>query len=254
MLVVNVEQGSRQWEHLRLGIATGSAFGKIVTPSKLQYAAGAKAYLHDLLAEWATGHAFEEFKSHWAERGIGLEPQARQALSFKIDADIHSVGFVYRDDEKLVGCSPDGFVHDDDGNPVAGVELKCPAAKTHIGYMLDPASLAKEYKMQVHGGLWVTQLPVWHLMSFYPGMPAVVIRVEPDEKVQNAFDNFIPEFLDQLKRGRAKLLEMGVKPRLTDETPEWALPSVDGLDQASLDRAMMREAPFTVADQQGLGE
>lgn len=231
MIIVDCVQGSIRWKRHRLGVATSSGFSKIVTPKRLTMGRGADTYLLELLAEWVTGHELEPWVSPWAERGLRLEPEARRFLAFELGREIEEVGFIYRDEERLTGCSPDGLIMDADGEPAEGAEIKCPAAKTHIGNMLDPDEFVQEYRLQVQGGLWVTGLPRWTICSYFPGLPPVLVRVEPEDEVQAALDQNMGEFLARLRALRTKLMEMGVEPKLGDpeDTPEWALPSVDGI-------------------------
>ena len=113
----------RAWIEARLGIPTASEFSKIVTPGG-KLSASRDEYIGTLLAEWALGEQDAEFQSEWAERGKLLEPEARDYYRFHRDADVATVGFVYRDDARSVGCSPDGIVGGD-----GLLELKCPKAR-----------------------------------------------------------------------------------------------------------------------------
>jgi hypothetical protein len=247
VIAVDCEQGSWTWKACRLAIPTASEFARIVTPKQLKPGTGADTYLTELLAEWATGQEASEWVSPWAERGKELEPEARRFMALALGQEIRQVGFIYRDDERLCGCSPDGLGYDA-GVLDAGVELKCPAAKTHIRYMLRPGALVDDYLMQIQGGLWVTDLPRWHVCSYHPGLPPVLVEVTPDDEVMDALDRYVPAFTERLKELREKLREMGVEPRLSepDDVPEWALPSVDiaPLDDTEMERfeALRRQA------------
>lgn len=232
MIVLDVEQGSIEWTQARLGIATSSEFDRVVTPSRLEYASKASTYLMELLAEWVTGKELETWTSKWAERGHDLEPEARDAYAFERGAKVESVGFIYRDEERLCGCSPDGLVEED-----GGLELKCPSAKWHITYLIRPEEFVEKHRMQVQGGLWVTGRSWWDLMSYYPGLPPVIEQVRPDPKVQKALDEHLgKEFLARLRALRKKLRDMGIDPRLDPDPtvlPEWAHPSVDHLQETA---------------------
>src|SRR5690606_22020949 len=105
---------------------------------------------------------------------------------------LQQVGFCTRMDE-IVGCSPDSLILDDSGNYIAGLEIKCPAPATHVGYVLDD-QLPDEYKQQVHGGMAVTGLNEWHFWSYFPGMQPfhkVVRRDAYTEKLSAALDEFV---------------------------------------------------------------
>ena len=64
----------------------------------------------ELLAEWALGEELTDFQSEWMERGQDLEADAFRYYAFHADAEPVKVGFVYRDEGRSVGASPDGLV------------------------------------------------------------------------------------------------------------------------------------------------
>ena len=50
------------------------------------------------------------FESDWMERGKMLEPEAFAYYDIQTDSNPLKVGFIYRDEGRMVGCSPDGLV------------------------------------------------------------------------------------------------------------------------------------------------
>lgn len=199
MIAHKCPQGSDEWLQLRLGIPTASEFDRIVTPKELRPAAAAKKYLHQKLAEWMYGAPLEAFVSPWMERGQALEFEAVRYYEMERDTQTTAVGLVTTDDG-MIGASPDRLVGD------AGLlEQKCPALETHVGYMLDPASLVAEYRVQVQGQLWVCAREWCDMQSYYPGFPSVVVRVQRDEKVIAALALHIPVFVATMLECRAKL-------------------------------------------------
>ena len=215
MRIIDCEQGSREWVEARLGIPTASEFSRIVTATG-KLSAQRDKYRAKLLAEWVTGEPYDEVPDNsYMERGKALEPQARAFYAFHADADVREVGFVGRrvsmadiqDPEAIhVGCSPDGLVGDE-----GGLELKVPLEHTHINYLaLDGMPTA--YIPQVQGCLWVTGRAWWDFLSYAPGLPPVLIRVEPDAKYQAALDDHMPTFHAELMAGRERLREKGVTP------------------------------------------
>ena len=128
--VDDVQQGTLTWLECRLGIPTASQFSKIVTPSG-KLSSARDGYMAQLLAEWALGAQVDDFLgTEWTERGKVLEPEARAYYSFQRDVEARTVGFVYKDEGKFVGCSPDGLVGQD-----GCLELKCPKAGTHLMWL-----------------------------------------------------------------------------------------------------------------------
>ena len=204
MIVLDVEQGSRAWVEARLGVPTASEFSRIVTPGG-KLSASRSDYLGDLLGEWALGEPAQDFQSDWMEWGKEVEPDARNYYAFHRDIEVATVGFVYRDETRMSGCSPDGLAGG------GGLELKCPKAGKHLRW-LSIGKIPREHVTQVQGQLWVTGLPWVDFMSYYPGLPPLVVRAEPDEALQRAFDEAIPVFVEEVLRGRQNLRELGVEP------------------------------------------
>lgn len=198
IVVPNLEQGSAAWIKTRLGVLTASRAELLVTPTG-KLSSQRERLLNELAFESLIGEPADEFKGNfWTERGKELEDEAASYFAVVTDLDPKAVGFVYRDESKTCGCSPDMLVPDADGNWVAGVELKCPKGSTHIGYL---RNLDKDpYIQQVQFSLWVTQLPAWYFMSYYPGLRPVLKRHEPDPAWQSAFDEHVLTFLAELQQ------------------------------------------------------
>ena len=206
MIVNHCTQGSQEWHECRLGIPTASQFKKIITPSG-KPSGSADGYLAELLAEWALGETVSDFAgTEWTERGQVLEPEARAYYSFNRDLDVDTVGFIYRDEARMSGCSPDGMVGTD-----GMLELKCPSAGKHLLW-LSREGVPPEHQMQVQGALWITGREWIDWMSFFPMLPQVIVRVLPDTKIQSALDVAVPIFVEQLLAGRERLLKLGVQP------------------------------------------
>lgn len=206
MITLALEQGSPEWLEARLAIPTASRFGDIIQPKKLQYSTSAAGYVAELLAEWATGYPIEKGSTQAMERGTGMEDQARAWLEMQQDYEVAPCGFVLRSDRK-VGGSPDGLVGEQ-----GGAEIKCPMVHTHIGYLINPDSLADKYRAQVQGYLYLTDRQWWDVVSYHPTLPKVLQRIERDEDFQGALHRMLGRFLGELEEGRHKLIEMGVRP------------------------------------------
>ena len=227
MTVLECEQGGAEWQAARLGIPTASCFGRILTPGGA-LSKSRDRYLAELLAEWALGEPIEDWDSEWVARGRILEPQARDYYAFQSDVEPRTVGFCYLPlrelhgplprfdhippagasigDEAAVGASPDGLVGDD-----GGLELKVPSAPNHLLYLAGGVVPSK-YAPQVQGCLWVTGRKWWDWMSYHPDLPALIVRVAPDPKYQDALTDLLPAFHAELMAGRQSLIEKGVEP------------------------------------------
>jgi hypothetical protein len=187
-------QGSAEWIQTRLGVFTASQAAKLLTPT-LKLSSQRKSLIATLAAERVLGEPVDDFGgTYWVDRGAALEQEAAAYFSLQTGLDYHAVGFVYRDESRDCGCSPDGLILDA-GEPVAGLELKCPKASTHVQYLLDDKP---QYQAQVQFSLWVTGLPRWYFMSYYPGLRPMLQTVEPDPAWQDAFSEHVPTVLSDL--------------------------------------------------------
>ena len=210
MIIHPAEQGSAAWTEARLGIPTASQFSRIITPGG-KLSSARDAYLAELLAEWALGETTAEFMgTDWTERGHLLEAEARAGYGLLRDADVTAVGVCYKDEDRMVAASPDGLVGDD-----GLLELKVPKASTHLLWLAHGV-LPKAHVLQVQGQLWVTGCEWADFMSYHPGLPPFLVRVEANEKIQNAFDWHIPLFLSDLILGRVNLTQLGVERWMVD--------------------------------------
>jgi exodeoxyribonuclease (lambda-induced) len=126
-----------------------------------------------------------------------MEDEARKYYALVSDAVVQRVGFVTLDNGKA-GASPDGFVGED-----GGVELKCPAAHTHVGYLLDPSSLVWEYRGQVQGNLYITGRKWWDLVAY--NLPSIVERVRPDDEYQDRLHKVLTAFIANLDEMKDRL-------------------------------------------------
>jgi hypothetical protein len=198
--IIDCKQGTLEWLQARRGIPTASQFDRILTPKTMKLSAAADDYICELIGDMLrlTPPAAEGYLSPAVQHGIETEAEARRWYSLEADADVQQVGFVLSDDGRF-GCSPDGLVGDD-----GGLELKCPQPKHQIKYLL-AGTLPDEYRAQVHGSLIVTGRAYWSFASYCPGLPPLLLRIEPDEytaRLREALDQFHTRFQAMLAKFR----------------------------------------------------
>lgn len=202
MIISEHEQGSELWHKDRAGIPTASEFGKIITPGGVA-SKSADTYMNTLLAEWYLNKPVDnDFQSDWMKRGNDIEDEARITYVFRTDRVSVPVGFCFRDEQKLVGCSPDGLVGEDGLN-----EFKCPKANTMISYILSN-KLPDKYKPQVQGQLWVTGRDWCDFMAYHPDMRSVLIRVNRDDQYIRKMHLLVNEFIELMLEKREELKTM----------------------------------------------
>lgn len=188
MRIINCVQGTPEWISARIGVATASCFGKLITPAKGDYSAQASDYEDMIVAEILTGESQEEFAgTFYTERGKELEPEAVAYYELELGLDVTHGGFV-TNDTGTYGASPDGFAGTE-----GLIEIKCLGGKAHVGVVLDPSNAVK-HRPQIQGQLLVTGRKWVDNLFYHPKLPRRIIRVERDEeyiaKLETALDTF----------------------------------------------------------------
>lgn len=204
MKIHHVEQGSAEWFHLRLGIPTASNFHNIITPKTGQFSKSSRKYAYRLIAEKLLNAPTDSIEGQqWMDRGKELEPHAVKQYEFLNDVETEKVGFI-TNDACTIGASPDRLVK---GKPV-GVEIKCPAPHTHIGYLLD--GQADEYRPQVQGQLYVGEFERVDFYSYHPRMPACPLTTTRDEPYIKLIVAALEAFNDQMAEMLARAQSLGI--------------------------------------------
>lgn len=231
MQIIDCEQGTAEWFEARKGIPTASEFSTVMAEGKEgllpaaimdamvksgcsaeQLAAAVKAarargaspsqarlkYLRTLAGEIIRGTPEDEgFTNAHMERGKIMEDEARDLYAFARGVDPVQVGFVRNGN---VGASPDSFIGDD-----GGLEIKTALAHIQID-RLQKNELPTEHKAQVHGNMWVAERAWWDFVSYSPGLPPMILRVERDEpyiaKMAAAVDAFNSELAEVVEKVR----------------------------------------------------
>jgi len=202
MIRVDVEQGTKAWLDAKIGIPGASSFHKIITPKTGKMSASAAGYCHELLAEQLIGRPLDDATSDFMQRGTIMEHEARKWYELQTDYDVEQVGFLLRDD-RSAGCSPDGLIGTD-----GGLEIKCPAAHTHVGYLLGDAQ--EKYRCQIQGGLWITERQWWDFCSYNPELPPVMIRFQRDDEFIAKLAECVAQFTEYMHESKLKLQAMGL--------------------------------------------
>lgn len=198
MKILTHKQGSPEWIHARLGLPTASNFDRLITKTG-KPSASADKYLAKLCAEWFLGCPLDDFQSGYMERGTGMEAEAVASYEFENNVDTTECGLCLRDDGK-VGASPDRLVGED-----GILEIKCPSAETHMGYILNGPP--DEYRPQVQGQLWITGRMWCDLNCYHPTLPPVRVRIERDEEFIADLSKIVEAFVVKLEAAKARLSE-----------------------------------------------
>jgi len=156
--------------------------------------------MHKLIAESLTGKEATGFMSEWMERGKEMEEEARLWYEFTQGVDVQRIGFIYRDDRKEAGCSPDGLM---DGK---GLEIKCVAPGTMVTYLLN-GDIPREYIPQVQGSMWVTGHQEWDFLAYHPDFDPLLITVNRDKEYISRMEMHIAKFNKERQEKLTRLLK-----------------------------------------------
>lgn len=194
-------QQSVEWYELRLGIPTASEFSKIVTPTG-KLSKQARDYAFRLIAEAVLQETTESLnKLEWLSRGRELEPEAARLYEFQYDLSTKTVGLITNDDGTL-GASIDRLVGDK-----GCLEIKCCAAWTHIGHMID--GFGNDYVPQVQGQLLISEREWCDRFSYHPKLPPHCERTYRDEDFLKILEQSLKDFLEMKSEMIEKVRKAG---------------------------------------------
>ena len=197
MREVRCAQYTPEWWDARRGLPTASKFDKIVTstgePSKQRL-----GYLYQCAAARISGVYEDTYTSLAMQRGIELEEEARRVYAMEREVAVDEVGFCLADGERW-GASPDGLIGED-----GVLEIKCPEGRAAVEYLLK-GKLPTAYIQQCQGQLLVTERQFCDFVSYYPGLPMLIVRTEPDTAFLCKLKAALVEFCDKLDSICAKI-------------------------------------------------
>lgn len=199
--IVDCPQGSPEWHACRAGRPTASMFATVMAKGR----GGAdsktrKTYLQQLAAERITGTVCQTWDGNAdTERGHGQEPEARNLYGFLRDVTPAQVGFLRRGP---VGCSPDSLI---DGDGLLEIKTRKPHLQVAL---LEAGAMPPEHKAQVQGQLWISGRKWLDFMSYCPGLPPFITRIERDPVYMAEMAKALREFLAELDALEARIRAM----------------------------------------------
>ena len=174
-------QGTPEWYQVRNGLITASEMKLLLSPSlKTLNNEKTRAHLYELCAQRVNGYTEPTFVGYEMERGKREEVLARNIYNEFI-APVKEVGFITNDKWGFtLGYSPDGLVGDD-----GLIEVKSRRQRFQFETALK-ADMPEEFMMQCQTGMMVAEKQWIDFISHCGGMHMVVVRVYPDQKIQDA--------------------------------------------------------------------
>ncbi len=194
MIEVNdIQQGTPEWFATRCGVVTASHFSEVITstgePSKQR-----DKYIRRLAGEIMSGEpATEKYQSSSMRKGNEREDDSRKHFALINMVEIRQVGFVFLDESRRVGCSPDGLI-----DPSDGFETKNKESHVQLEQLKDGWKLKSDHYQQCQGGLWICQREVWHLRSYSRGIKPIDVTVHRDEKFIDRLDMMVKELIEEV--------------------------------------------------------
>jgi predicted phage-related endonuclease len=167
--IIDCTQNSQKWHEARTGVATASSFQDVLSKG------GGKtrrSYMLKLASERIRGESADSFSNIYTDRGHEFEDVAKDLYTQQTGNKVVICGFM----KDVYGYSPDGLV-DDDGL----IEIKTKSGHLQIDLLLS-GDVPSEHLAQIQGGLMVSGRKWVDFISYCPGLPIFIKRVERDEQ------------------------------------------------------------------------
>lgn len=149
----------------------------------------------------------EVYTSFWMDRGKEMEEIVKKIYGEKIE----NVGFVSRTDVDWFWISPDGIIRDENGRITRAVEIKSPAPKTAIRYILDD-KIPDEYFWQiVHYFIVFDDLAELDFIVYNPDFYAEELRIQTRKITRESIADKIEYAKNELVEFRQMWLETAQK-------------------------------------------
>lgn len=151
----DIEQRTEEWheiKHAKIGGTRSGTQEKTLLPE----------IIAELTEPFAGGD--EGFTSSAMQRGVDLEPIAREALEAELFIQFKECGWLQSDVNDLLGISPDGISEDE----TIMCEIKCPSAKKHMEQILNGDILPDYIDQLIHAFVVNDKLKKHYFCSFRP--------------------------------------------------------------------------------------
>ena len=203
MIEHGVEQGTEEWQELRIGSIGGSSISKAVAKGEGKQRT---QLMYDLVGELLSGQKKQGYTNSFMEEGTKHEPRARELYSFIKGVEVQQTGVIKLTDH--YHYSPDGIV-----DPGGLIEIKTVIPSVYVE-LLATKKIPTGYRRQMSWGLFVTGRGWCDYCAYCPYVeekaevsPLHIIHVERDEKeiafLRDGADKFVEEMLALYDKVRA---------------------------------------------------
>lgn len=199
-------QGSDEWLAARCGLLTASEMKRIITPTfKIADTEKTRAHVWELLGQRVTKYVEPTYVGDDMMRGKEVEIYAREAYSNAYEP-VQEMGFVTNDKWGFtLGYSPDGLVGDK-----GAIEIKGPRQKGQIQTIsehLVAGTIPDEHIIQIQTGFLVSERQWIDFISYHGGLPMVIIRCYPNERIMSVILDAAGAFEKAVARCRKEFEE-----------------------------------------------
>jgi putative phage-type endonuclease len=169
----NMEQRSDEWFAIKKGKASASRAKAIGNGGK-----GLENYVIEIMAEYYSIAERENYINEHMQRGIELEPIAKQVYELEHDCEVREIGFA--EYNEYIGCSPDGLVGKD-----GMIEIKCPCDRIYLGILINE-KIDSGYVWQCQMNMLILKRKWCDLIFYNPNFKKSmkIFRLDPNEKMQ----------------------------------------------------------------------
>ncbi len=193
-------QGTAEWFEIRKGKLTASHAQQIGNIGK-----GLDTYVHELMAEYYSTQEKEQLTNKHIERGLELEPIARDIYELETGNIVVQTGFIELNE--YAGCSPDGLIGED-----GLIEIKCINDTDyfrHLLYGIDEVDT--KYLWQVQMQMLVTNRNWCDLVVYNPNFEKslIIFKIEKDDAKHEALKKGIEKGIELIKQIKEKIENHG---------------------------------------------
>jgi putative phage-type endonuclease len=166
-----MEQRSDEWFAIKKGKASASRAQAIGNGGK-----GLENYIIEIMAEYYSIAERENYINEHMQRGIELEPIAKQVYELEHDCEVREIGFA--EYNEYIGCSPDGLVGKD-----GMIEIKCPSDKNYLDILVNE-KIDSGYVWQCQMNMLILQRKWCDLIFYNPNFKKsmYIKRLKADKK------------------------------------------------------------------------
>lgn len=145
-----------------------------------------QGYMAELVGQIVTGLLPDNFTSKQCDWGNEHEDSARALFELELGVDVEVPAFIYKDEHKRCGISPDGLIV---GKKI-GLELKCPFTTKVFVEFATCDKIKQLYVEQCQYSMWVTDYEGWYFANYDPRVKTINLHWELVERDQSYMDKY----------------------------------------------------------------